>query len=563
MSFKKSSIICFLLLLQAFFLQGQLVVPYSAKQIEQQQHNFRQHIQILASDSLGGRETGTRYEQMAADYIAGEFSNAGIPPMKGQPYLLPFSFSEGCSYMSGELVFRDKRFEMNTHYFFLNKMVGYQFGGKTFFARNGLKPENYFGLDSASNKGVVIVVDVNFRDTCVNLNPCTHYFDMVQEAVLQASGMRPAAIILASSDFKHFPVYSDWNIRTMPPTVPVLGAGQKLSEWLLSGVIDTLISNNVYERHEMTGYNVVAVMDHGKPTTIVLGAHYDHLGLGGYSSRYNGPGQVHNGADDNASGVAMLIEIARKIKEQKYKNHNFLFIAFSGEEKGLLGSKAFLNQSYSGEFNMLTMLNFDMVGRADTAHPFINIIGTGTALEWDSLLNMASAGSAISISRSPSGLGGSDQMSFYNKKIPVLFFFTGMHSDYHKPSDDVEKINFKAMSDVMFLSENIIATLNDVDSLHFMPTESQDGARKRPGVTLGLIPDHAWTGKGLRIDGVTTGKTAEKSGLKAGDIIIAIGEKEISDIMTYMEVLGTYKKGDQAKITYLRGQIESCVEVIF
>ncbi|HPS83126.1 MAG TPA: M20/M25/M40 family metallo-hydrolase, partial [Bacteroidales bacterium] len=300
----------------------------------------------------------------------------------------------------------------------------------------------------------------------------------------------------------------------------------------------------------------------GKPTTIVFGAHYDHLGFG-KSGSLSTDSAVHNGADDNASGTALMIELARILNESGINNHNYLFVAFGAEEKGLLGSKAFLNQKIIADSSIMAMLNFDMVGRMDTAEPKLNILGTGTAAEWDSLITTASSG-PVTVKKSESGTAGSDQMSFYLKNIPVLFFITGMHEDYHKPSDDAEKINREGMADVLLIALQITSKLDSMQDLNFVRSDASSGDRgRRPGVTLGVIPDHAWEGKGMRIDAVTKDKTADKAGLLKGDIVIQIGDMPVTDIMSYMKALSAYKKGDKAKITYLRGQIENSVEVVF
>ncbi len=559
---KKSGLII-LLLLQALTFSGQNAVRYSPEEQSRLLESMKAHVFLLASDSLNGRESGTKEELWAADYISGEFSNIGIPPLKGKDYLLPFTFNEGCSFTYGTIDVGAKSFEMDTHFFYLNQLVGYEFKGKIKFLGSGLYSSDYIGTDSTQNKSLVFVIDVNYSDTCAQCDNKDMYFDLVQQAVGLATARRPAGLILISSDEKKFPVYSDWKVKAMPPIIPVVGAGHKLSEYILENINDSLYSHNTFQTNARTGYNVAAMIDNGKPTTIVFGAHYDHLGRGGFSSRHNGPGEIHNGADDNASGTALLIELARRIRQQGYNSHNYLFIAFGAEEKGLLGSKAFLNQSHFEKSDMLAMLNFDMVGRADTLFPRLNIIGTGTASEWDSLLSLPGK-HGLEVNRSPSGLGGSDQMSFYLQKIPVLFFITGMHKDYHQPGDDAEKINFRGMVSVLELTEELVLNLNQTSTMTFQETENQDSGRnKRPGVTLGLIPDHAWTGKGLRIDGITSGKTADKAGLKSGDVIITIGDQEVSDIMSYMNILSGYKKGDVAKIVYLRGQIESSVEVTF
>ncbi|PKP04808.1 MAG: hypothetical protein CVU11_03595 [Bacteroidetes bacterium HGW-Bacteroidetes-6] len=550
-------------LLQVLLLQGQEVVSYSQNQKKDYGSEMKQNLHVLASDSLQGREAGTQGELMARDYIVGFYKKLGILPIPGKDYTIPFLFSEGCSYSLGTMSFKSKTYEMDSHFFYLNHLVGYEFKGKTHFVGCGLTPKNYLGTDSVTNQGLVFVIDVNYSDTCHKIGNCLEYFDMVQSAVSLASERNPTAVILVSSDPKKYPVYSNWMLKPVRPTIPVVGADTKLSLQLLENKEDSVFSVNNFSKNEQTGYNVAAFIDNQKPTTIVLGAHYDHLGFGGFASRYNGPASIHNGADDNGSGTVLLLEMARRIKEAGYKNHNYLFVSFSAEEKGLLGSKAFLSQHNFDNSTMMAMLNFDMVGRLDSVEPRINLIGTGTSVQWDSLLTASDPG-LIKQSRSSSGLGGSDQMSFYMHKIPVIFFITGMHKDYHTPYDDADKINYKGMVEVLCLAENIVVSLNGMDSLSFRETEAENsGSRKRSGVTLGIIPDHAWPGKGLRIDAVTPGKTASNFGFETGDVIVQIDDFIVSDIMSYMKALANYKKGDIAKITYLRGDFSTTVDVTF
>lgn len=551
------------LLVQALFLHGQSIVSYSQSQKQDYCAEMKTNLYVLASDSLQGREAGTQGELMARDYIVNFFKHLGLLPIPGKDYSIPFSFSEGCSYSLGSISFQSKIYEMDNHFYYLNHLVGYDFKGKTHFVGCGLNPENYAGTDSVSNGGLVFVIDVNYGDTCRKLDNCFAYFDMVQSAVSLAASFNPAAIILVSSDPKKFPVFSNWILKPVPPTVPVVGADTKLSAHLLESNGDSIFSINNFSKNELTGYNVAAFIDNKKPTTIVLGAHYDHLGYGGFSSRFNGVASIHNGADDNGSGTVLLLEMARRIKEAGYNKHNFLFVSFSAEEKGLLGSKAFLSQHNFDNASIMAMLNFDMVGRLDSVNPTINIIGTGTATQWDSLLTVSDPG-LINQTRSKSGLGGSDQMSFYMQKIPVIFFITGLHKDYHTPFDDADKINYPGMVDILCLAENILFALDGMDLLSFRETEAENnGSRKRSGVALGIIPDHAWPGKGLRIDAVTPGKTASSFGFLAGDVITQIGDYEVFDIMSYMKALANYKKGDIAKITYLRGEFSTTIDVTF
>jgi hypothetical protein len=427
-----------------------------------------------------------------------------------------------------------------------------------------LKEEIYAEMCPVTFKDKTLLIDVNLADTCKDLLIKPNYYKLLQDAINLAASKGPAAIILVSSDFENFPVVNNWFFKVNPLMIPVISAGEKLSKTLLKGESKEITCTAEFDANKHTGYNVAGMIDNGKDSYIVIGGHYDHLGYGSNSSRYNGPRAIHNGADDNASGTALVIELAKRIKKEGYTNHNYIFIAFSAEEKGLLGSKAILEQNLFPNDKVIAMLNFDMVGRVDSIKPAINVIGTGTATEWDSLIKVSDP-DIMKLRLSKGGLGGSDQMSFYLKDIPVLFFITGLHSDYHKPTDDIEKINFAGMVDVLYLAENIFASVDNTTGLHFQETQkTEDGDRpKRKGPTLGIIPDHAWGGKGLRVDGVTEGRPASKGGLEAGDIITKMGDFEVTDIMSYMKALSMFKQGETIELKYLRGDEELSTDITF
>jgi len=549
------------LLLQALFLQGQNFKSLSTEEKESLKNSMQSHVQALSHDSMMGREAGTEGELKAMYYIASQFKNAGLQPLPDKNYWIPFTFSEGYTYSSGTLELNKKAYNLTSYFIYLNPLVNYTFNGKIVRIGNGLKEEDFKQLDSTNNKNTVIVVDINFSDSCKTAND-QRYMTLLENVVSKATRLNPEAVILMSSDPKKFPAIGGMNLDNAQPNIPVLCVGASLSKRILKKNAVEIKSTCTYSKNEKTGYNVAAFINNNKPTTLVFGAHYDHLGYGG-SGSLSTEKSIHNGADDNASGTALMIEMARSIHSKGFTNHNYVFVAFSAEEKGLLGSKAFLNQNLITSNSLMAMLNFDMVGRMDVAAPKLNLLGTGTATEWDSLISLAYSG-PVTINKSESGVAGSDQMSFYLKNIPVLFFITGMHEDYHKPTDDAEKINAGGMADVYQVAINLTQALNGMKDLHFKQSDLPGaGQSRRFSVTLGVIPDHAWEGKGMRIDAVTKDKTADKAGLLKGDIVIKIDEYEVTDIMTYMKALSAFKKGDKAKITYLRGQIENTVEVVF
>ena len=327
-----------------------------------------------------------------------------------------------------------------------------------------------------------------------------------------------------------------------------------------SGVHDTVGTGEVTQ-----GINVAAFLDNYAEHTIVIGAHFDHLGLGhDHNSREPDPaGKIHNGADDNASGVAGVLELAKYFKSNNIREkYNFLFMCFSGEELGLVGSKKFCEKPTIDLSKVNYMINLDMIGRLNDTTKKLMVYGVGTAPEFvpylDSLKN------ELHIVKDSSGIGPSDQTSFYLKDIPVLHYFTGQHADYHKPSDDVDKINYEGEVMVLDYVIRLIVKLDNKPKLKFQKTRYVPETRTiKAKVSMGIMPDYAFEGKGLRADGVTDGKPAQKAGLMAGDVIIQLGDKIIHNIQDYMAALGTFNKGDKTIVVINRGGNELKFEVNF
>ncbi|MEO5582184.1 MAG: M20/M25/M40 family metallo-hydrolase [Saprospiraceae bacterium] len=310
-----------------------------------------------------------------------------------------------------------------------------------------------------------------------------------------------------------------------------------------------------------TGFNVIGKIDNGAKYTVIIGAHYDHLGMGGAGSGSLAANEaaIHNGADDNASGVAALLAIAEKLKNNPItKNNNYEFIAFSGEEKGLYGSNAYTKDGSFNSDQYNYMINLDMVGRLN-AEKSLALGGVGTSPAWKPMLENNAAIRGFKISASESGQGPSDHTSFYLKNIPVLHFFTGQHKDYHKPSDDAQWINFEGLLNVANLVGYIIENKNNEGKLGFTKTKDESGKRSTSfKVTMGIMPDYLYQEGGIRLDGVTDNKPAANAGLKAGDIVLKIGDTEIKDMNSYMEVLGKHEKGEKVNVEFKRdGKMQS------
>ncbi|WP_282134932.1 M28 family peptidase [Seonamhaeicola maritimus] len=308
----------------------------------------------------------------------------------------------------------------------------------------------------------------------------------------------------------------------------------------------------------ITGINVVGFLDNKEENTIVIGAHYDHLGYGTEGSLHRGEKAIHNGADDNASGVSVLLDLAKKLKESN-TNNNYLFITFSGEEMGLLGSNYFVKNPTIDTKKVNYMINMDMVGRLK-ADSTLAVYGVGTSPIFKQ--TVTSNNSKFKLIQKESGIGPSDHTSFYNADIPVLHFFTGQHEDYHKPTDDFEKLNYKGMQIISNYIFEIITDLDDNGKLPFRRTKNESDDTPRFKVVLGVVPDYMFDGKGMRIDGISEDKPAQKAGLQKGDIVIKLGDAKVTDMMTYMKALSTYEKGNKAKVVVDRDgqQIEAEIE---
>lgn len=315
---------------------------------------------------------------------------------------------------------------------------------------------------------------------------------------------------------------------------------------------------------EKKSKDVVAFLNNHAPSTIVIGAHYDHLGLGKdhNSLDANPEGKIHNGADDNASGTAGVLALAKYFASNgKTEKHNFLFICFSGEELGLIGSKKWCDNPTLPLDSINYMINMDMIGRLNDSTKKIIIYGVGTSPTWVPLIDKMQ--SPFSIKKDSSGIGPSDQTSFYLKNIPVLHFFTGQHSDYHKPSDDIEKINFEGEKEVLDYIIKLVEETEAMPKLAFSKTKSPDNGTTGFKVTMGVMPDYVFEGKGMRIDGVTENKPAFKAGLKQGDVVIKLGNDTVDSVQTYMKALSKFKKGDTTKVKVLRGKEEMEMSITF
>lgn len=325
-----------------------------------------------------------------------------------------------------------------------------------------------------------------------------------------------------------------------------------------------------------TAFNVIGILPGNDPVlkneAIVIGAHYDHLGRGGAGSLAANSTEIHHGADDNASGTSAVIELARLFAGEKKNKRTLIFIAFSGEEDGLFGSKFYVNDPVWPLDKTIAMINLDMVGRLNDNK--LNVGGIGTSVEWRSLVeaknveqrHLVAASNAAApvaltnagqfqLALNEDGFGPSDHASFYDKQLPVLFFFTGTHVDYHKPSDTYEKINY---SGLMKIANYVAAIVRSIDQNPVRPTYktapvTQQNTRMGFSVSLGTIPSYADSTDGMELDGVRDDSPASKAGLKKGDKIIKLAGKEIKNVYDYTAALGEMKPDVEYEVVFKRG----------
>ncbi|HCN11968.1 MAG TPA: peptidase M28, partial [Chryseobacterium sp.] len=315
---------------------------------------------------------------------------------------------------------------------------------------------------------------------------------------------------------------------------------------------------------KINGTNVIGFLDNKAAKTIVIGAHYDHLGLNEHhnSTLMNSEGQIHNGADDNASGVSAVLELARILSQNKTKEKvNYAFALFAGEEDGLMGSK-FMAENLPANPNVSAMINLDMIGRLNKDKD-LTIGGVGTSPSFGEMVKRYKP-AGFNLAIDSSGVGPSDHTSFYLKDIPVLFLFTGTHSDYHKPSDDTDLINFDGLKKITNYVFNLANGLSEMEHLDFTKTKiAQSKAVPKYKVTLGIMPSYADTKDGLHIDGVSENRPAANAGIKSGDILTKIGKCEVKEVYSYMDCLSKVNSGEELPVSVLRDGKEVVMMVKF
>lgn len=546
------------------FLLVPLLLAAQASGDPQAIARMRADVQYLASDSLQGREAGTPGERLAAEYIAAEFARLGLKP-KGNmgSYLQAFTFqAPPVAGPKSSLQIGRNTLKAGEDFHPVSISASGVARGKVVKVEFGIRaPEldydNYAGLKLEGNIAAMLIGSPD------GIHPHSKYLAHhdLKGRIAEAVKLGAVGVVLYNEDENAEAPSAELRAKVQPLSVPVVFLSKADHHDLLIDGNPCVITTDI-EREERTAYNVVGLLDNGVGRTTVVGAHYDHLGWGDEGSRHRGEKAIHNGADDNASGTAVLMQLARDMKAgQLAASSDHLFIAFSGEEKGLYGSNYWTKNSTYPLDSINYMINLDMVGMLDSLGS-IGINGVGTSPSW-SVVDSVKAGE-LTIKSTLGGIGSSDHTSFYLQDIPAIHFFTGTHEHYHKPSDTWEKLNYPGMLRVTRYIEDLMTRLDGRGELEFTKTEEENAAATpRFKVTMGVVPDYMFSGQGMRIDGVTEGKPAEAAGLKKGDVVLRIGAVDVPDMMGYMKALGQFNKGDTAPVKILREGKEVMVEVTF
>ena len=532
---------------------------------------LQQHISYLASDALDGRRTGTAGANDAARYIAGEFSRAGLMPGIGKAARKPRAII--ASYLQTFPYVGRVELGKNNVLSLVNTDVGLEMHVGEDWMPLGLSPDQPVTLRVLHAGYGITATELNYNDyketdakdraavikdgTPDGDNPHGRFTTAGQLrfkiAAAQSAGAGALLIVSNEDDLKNDPLarlqYDNAGLAGIPVVLVSKQTGKKL------GHTQYVTLRTDVVRTEVPTYNVVGILEGSDPVlkneTIILGAHYDHLGHGGEGSLAPKAGEIHHGADDNASGTAGLIELARIFGAQRPKlKRTLIFIAFGGEEEGLLGSNYYVNHPVTPLTNTVGMINMDMIGRMKDRKLIIG--GVGTAKEWRGLIEPEKS---FELTLNEDGFGPSDHSSFYGKQVPVLFFWTGTHNDYHKPSDTWDKINYNDEAKILSFVARIVRDLDGADKRLTYTTAKSDPAPRSSGfrVYLGTIPNYADTTDGMLLDGVRDDSPAAKAGLKAGDRIVKIGTRDVKNVYDYTYALGEMKAGQEYVFEVMRG----------
>lgn len=548
---------------------------------------LRQHVFKLASDEMKGRPVGGDADQMAARYILEQMKKAGLKPMAEKGFQ---SFNLVASVQAGPgitLSIGGHSLEYGSEYSLYAFSASTKLEADVVYAGFGIVMQNdtlarndYDNLD-VKGKWVVVLRGDPMPER--NDSPFIPFSDARTKAML-ARDRGAAGLIITSGKRNNAqdelaPLIFDRSVSDVG--IPVIDlkrsaadryllpegfSADSLEAKAIKGksssirIGHTIAAITQLEKKTVTTQNVVAALYAPKASDewLVIGAHYDHLGMGGPGSGSRMPETpaVHYGADDNASGVAGLLWLAKKLNAQRGKlKRNVVFVAFGAEELGLIGSRYFVRNLPFPKEKVVAMINLDMIGRLNEKQS-VMAAGTGTSSVWEPMLNRLAEGTGLSLAFSPEGFGASDHASFYAEGIPVLFFTTGAHSNYHTPNDTPDKINYSGMQQVLGLIGAVSLELaQSADRPDFREAGPRERVASRRGfrVTFGIMPGFADTGgNGLNVDGVTKGGPADQAGMKKGDRIVGINGLPVKDIYDYMNRLKTIKPGERVNVDLIR-----------
>jgi aminopeptidase YwaD len=563
--------------------------------------DLQKQIGFLASDSLKGRKPGTPEDAVAAVYIRDCFSKAGLKLLCDMGYQKFEIVTDVIAGKNNTISFDGFSAKPNVDFTPLSFSSAATIMAKVVFAGYGfdldldsLKWNDYKNIDVKGKWVIVLRGDPEPEKANSAFLP----YEQERSKVLTAKDKGAVGVLLVSpSDIEKTDVIMHMQYDKSPSDagIPVFSISRALADKLLASMNYTISSleAEMKENHKpvsiylepevtatadvvktrVTAQNVVGMFEGTDPVLkneyVIIGGHFDHLGMGGEGSGSRTPEKsaIHNGADDNASGTAGVIELAQKMSANRSKlKRSVVFVAFTGEEMGLLGSKEFVSKPPVDLKKVNAMINLDMVGRLNTETNTIVIGGTGTSAESDSILKTLEVGRSFKATHSPDGYGSSDHSSFYSENIPVFFFFTGVHDDYHTPADDADKINYTGEVAVLNMAYDLADVLVAGKRLSFRESGAKQAPRygRNMKVTLGIVPDMVSNdNNGLRVDGVRKGGPAERSGIIKGDRVISIEGQPVTNIYDYMARLGKLKPGQVASVEIIREGVKQILIVQF
>lgn len=559
-----------------------------------------EHIKYLASDKLEGRFPGTTGGTLAMDYISKEFKTYGLTPYGDSSYIQKVEMTTDLQLgKNNELIFLKGKetvtLKVEKDWIPLGFTSNGKMSGELVFLGYGISaPDlNYDDYKDIDVNGKIVVIMTSSPTSTANNNTFYQYESLFKKLSKARDNKAAGIIVISGYETEDILPKLTYSLAKQSSGIPIIKVKRNNIENMFSelnmdfekiqkdinskqkpnsfslGKWSVKANINVEQVKAGTG-NVIGYLEGNDSTlknyVIVIGAHYDHLGWGGENSLYESKDKkIHPGADDNASGVTGVLEIAQKLSANKeLLKRSILFICFTGEEEGLIGSTYFTNSSIFNKLLIVTMINMDMIGRMENDKLVIN--GTGTSSLWVNELDELNKKYNFSMSYIPDGYGSSDHSSFYSKNIPVLFFFTGIHPDYHKPSDTYDKINTAGEEKVIKYVYDLAIDISTVNRLiDFTRVVNNNEKKQETGqfkVYVGTIPDFSSNEEGYKISGVKEGSPADKGGIIAGDLMIKFGGKEIKNIYDYTAALGEHKPGDEIEITVKRNNEVLTLKVI-